>query len=120
MMMNKNSMDLYFAQEALNNAMQTNENQIFLSVSTSDSERIRNHVIDFGSSQELSLSGNPLVLPNGAMLTFLLTDSQVSGGHSGNTYVINCFDETNYSYINELVSSWTLLQNHNAVFVSID
>ncbi|PMN69656.1 hypothetical protein BCT26_07560 [Vibrio lentus] len=109
----------YFAQEALNDAMQTNENQIFLSASTSDSERIRNHVIDLGNSQELSLSGNPLVLPNGAMLTFLLTDSQVSGGHSGNTYVINCFDETN-SYINELVSSWTMLKKHKAVFVSID
>lgn len=113
-----NSMVQYFAQEALNNAMQTNENQIFLSASTSDSERIRNHVIDLGSSQELSLSGNPLVLPNGAMLTFLLTDSQVSGGHSGNAYVINCFDETK-SYINELVSSWTILKKHKAVFFSI-
>ncbi len=119
-MMNRNSMDLYFAQEALNDAMQTSENQIFLSASTSDSERIRNHVIDLGNSQELSLSGNPLVLPNGAMLTFLLTDSQVSCGHSGNAYVINCFDETNYSYINELVSSWTLLKKHKAVFFSVD
>lgn len=119
-MMNRNSMDLYFAQEALNDAMQTSENQIFLSASTCDSERIRNHVIDLGSSQELSLSGNPLALPNGAMLTFLLTDSQVSCGHSGNAYVINCFDETNYSYINELVSSWTMLKKHKAVFFSVD
>lgn len=119
-MMNRNSMVLYFAQEALNDAMQTNENQIFLSASTSDSERIRKHVMDIASSHDLNLSGNPLVLPDGAMLTFLLTDSQVSGGHSGNAYVINCCDETNYSYINELVSSWTLLKKHKAVFVFID
>ncbi|WP_172378870.1 terminase large subunit domain-containing protein [Vibrio sp. Vb339] len=113
-------MDLYFAQAALNDAMQTNENQIFLSASTLDSERIRNHVIDLAKSQELSLSGNPLVLPNGAMLSFLQTDSQVSGGYSGNAYVMNCFDETSYSYINELVSAWTMLKKHKAAFVSID
>ncbi|MEZ8924003.1 terminase family protein [Vibrio lentus] len=118
--MNRNSMDLYFAQEALKDAMQTSENQIFLSASTSDSERIRNHVIDLASSQGHILSGNPLVLPNGAMLSFLLTGIQTSGGHFGNAYVINCFNETNYSYINELVSPWIMLKKHKAVFFSID
>lgn len=119
-MMNRNLMDLYFAQEALTDAMQTNENQIFLSASHIESERIRKHVIDLANSQGLNLSGNPLMLPNGAMLSFLLTDSQVSSGHSGNAYVINCFDESNFSYISELVSSWTMLKKHRAVFFSLD
>ena len=119
-MMDRNSMELYFGSEALSDAMQTKENQIFLSASTKDSDEIRQHVVNLASSYGLSLSGNPLTLPNGAMLTFLLTDSRVSAGYSGNTYVINCFDETNFSYISDLVSSWTMLKKHRAIFFSID
>jgi len=118
--MDINSMGLYFGSEALSDAMLTKENQIFLSASTQDSEKIRQHVLNLASSYGLSLSGNPLTLPNGAILSFLLADSRVIGGYSGNAYVINCFDETNFSYISDLVSSWTMLKKHRAIFFSID
>lgn len=113
-------MRLYFGSEALNDAMLTKENQIFLSASTEDSDKLRQHVVNLANSHGLSLSGNPLILPNGAMLSFLLADSRVIGGYLGNTYVINCFDETNFSYISDLVSSWTMLKKHRAIFFSID
>ncbi|NOH61131.1 terminase family protein [Vibrio sp. RE88] len=119
-MMNKESIELYFSGQALGDAMLTQENQIFLSASSKDSEKIQNHIANLASSLGLNLSGNPFVLPNGATLTFLQTDSKVAGGHSGNAYVINCFDEDNFSYISNLVSSWTMLKKHKAAFVSIE
>lgn len=118
--MDINSIERYFANEALTDAMLTTENQIFLSASEQDSERIRQHVVSLASSLGLSLSGNPLILPNGAMLSFLLVGSRVSAGYSGNAYVINCFDSTNFTAIRGLVSSWTMLKKHQAVFLSIN
>lgn len=118
--MDINSIERYFANEALTNAMVTGENQIFLSASVQDSERIRQYVASLASSYGLSLSGNLLILPNDAMLVFLLTDSRTSGGYSGNAYVINCFNDTNFTDISDLVSSWTMLKKHRAVFISIN
>ena len=118
--MDKESIELYFSGQALGNALLTQENQIFLSASTKDSERVQSHIIKLAKPLGLNLSGNPLVLPNGAKLTFLLTDCQTSAGYSGNAYVINCFDEDNFSYISQLVSSWTMLNKHKAAFVSIE
>ena len=43
--MSQNLMVLYFAEIALNDAMQTGENQLFLSASFHESELIRMHVI---------------------------------------------------------------------------
>ncbi len=118
--MDKESIEFYFSGQALGDAMLTQENQIFLSASPKDSEKIQKHIVKLANSLGLSLSGNPFVLPNGATLTFLLTDSKVTAGYSGNTYAINCFDEDNFSYISNLVSSWTVLKKHKAAFVSID
>lgn len=118
--MDINSIERYFANEALTDAMLTTENQIFLSASEQDSERTQQHVVGLASSLGLSLSGNPLILPNGAMLSFLLVGSRVSAGYSGNAYVINCFDDTNFSYVSNLVSSWTMLKKHRSVFLSVN
>ncbi|MBY7910210.1 terminase family protein [Vibrio fluvialis] len=118
-MMNIDSIELYICNKALIDAIQTKESQIFLSASTDESERIRERIIELASSYGLTLSGNPLILPNGTTLTFLLPNSQTSAGYSGNVYVFNCFDDTNFSYINELVSSWTMLKKHRAIFLSI-
>ncbi|MEC4728933.1 hypothetical protein HWQ46_25805 [Shewanella sp. D64] len=60
--------------------------------------------------------GNPIVLKNGAELSFVLTNSQVTGGYCGNAYAINCFDDTNFANINNLMSSWAVLKKHQAVF----
>ncbi len=117
--MDHDSIELFFSGQALGDAMLTQENQIFLSASSRDSERIQRHITKLANSLGLSLSGNPFVLPNGATITFLLTDSKVTGGYSGNTYAINCFDEDNFSYVHNLVSSWTMLKQHKAAFVSI-
>ncbi|PNH84447.1 hypothetical protein C1M56_20055 [Vibrio diazotrophicus] len=115
-----NAVIKYVGEVALNDAIATETNQIFLSTSIRESENIRMDIANLADSYGLNLSGNPFVLPNGATLSFLLTDSQASGGHSGNVYAINCFDEKNFYFIHRLVSSWTMLKKHKAVFLSIE
>ena len=61
---------------------------------------------------------NPITLPNGATLSFLLTSTLTSGGRVGNVYAINCFNETNFSYVHALVSGWTMHKGYRAVFYS--
>ncbi|OCH17009.1 hypothetical protein A6E04_19335 [Aliivibrio logei] len=118
--MNKNEMLYHFGEKALNDAMLTGDNHIFLSATPLQSEMIRKHVLHLASSQGLTVKGNPIVLPNGAMLVFLLTNSETMGGWSGHAYAINCFDETNFSYIHKLVSAWTADIKYHSVFYSFE
>ncbi|PNI06175.1 hypothetical protein C1N32_04025 [Vibrio diazotrophicus] len=118
--MDKDSAGLYFGGKALADALLTKEDQIFLTSTLKDSERIQNHIASIANPLGLSLTGNPFVLPNGARLIFLNVNSKASGGFSGNAYVINCFDESNFSYISRLVASWTMFKQHKATFISID
>ncbi|MEC4728160.1 terminase family protein [Shewanella sp. D64] len=117
-LMNENEMELYFGAKALNDAMLTGHNQIFLSASNLESDAIREHVIKLANSLGVAVTGNPIVLQNGAKLIFLLTDSQVMAAHSGNAYAINCFDDMNFSYVSNLVSSWAMLKKHRVIFFS--
>ncbi|MBD0786393.1 hypothetical protein HUO09_08540 [Vibrio sp. Y2-5] len=117
--MDKESAGLYFGGKALADALITKEDQIFLTSTVQESERIQQHIAAIASPLGLSLSGNPFVLPNGARMTFLIANNQTSSGYSGNAYVINCFDEDNFSYISNLVASWTMLKQHKAAFISI-
>jgi len=115
-----NKIEKHLADIALNDAMLTGENQIFLSATTQASEKIQEQIISLAASHGLTLSGNPFILPNGANLIFLLPDNQVCAGYSGNAYVINCFDKANFAHIRELVASWTLLKKHRAVYLSVE
>lgn len=118
--MNKNEMLYHFGEKALKDAILTGDNQIFLSATPLQSEMIRKHVLHLANSLEIAVEGNPIVLPNGAILVFLLTNSQTMGRWSGHAYAINCFDDTNFSYIHKLVSAWTILKKHRAVFYSFE
>ncbi|WP_422822823.1 terminase large subunit domain-containing protein [Vibrio fluvialis] len=117
-MMNIDSIELHICKNALVDAIQTKENQIFLSASTYESERIRERIIELASSYGLTLSGNPLILPNGTTLTSLLPNSQTSAGYSGNVYVMNGLADANFSYVRDLILSWTMLKNHRVIFSS--
>lgn len=114
--MDKESAGLYYGGKALTDALLTKENQIFLTSTLNESERIQNHIASIAKQLGLSLKGNPFVLPNGARLIFLNVDSKASGGFSGNAYVINCFEENNFAYISRLVASWTMFKQHKATF----
>ena len=117
--MKKNDMIFHFGKKALNDAMRTGKNQIFLSASVAKSEVINECVARLARREGFVFKEeNPITLPNGARLSFLLTNTQTSGGHMGNVYALNCFDETNFSDVHALVSGWTLHKGYRAVFYS--
>ena len=116
--MDSNQMELHFACMALDDALATGENQIFLLPSLLKSEAIRKHMAYLAALQGVRLAGDPLILPNGALMHFLLVSTRTIAGYCGHTYALNCFDETNFADVSDLVSSWTMLKKHRAVFYS--
>lgn len=118
--MNDNGMELYFAETALNDAILTGENQIFLSSSPMRSDVLRDHVVTLAAPLDITLWGGFVILPNDAKLIFLNVDNRVMSAFSGNVYVINCFNKTSFSYVSELASMWAMLKKHRVVFFSAD
>ena len=84
----------YFAREALVDALKTGRNQIFLSASKSQAHVFRQYIIAFAKEAEVELTGDPIVLSNGAILYFLGTNARTAQGYHGNFY----FDEFFWTY----------------------
>lgn len=91
----------YFAGEALENAILTGDNQIFLSASRAQAEVFRRYIVSLAKEfLGLELSGNPMTLSNGAELHFLSTNGKTAQSYHGHVYVdeyfwIGKFDELN-------------------------
>ncbi|MCO1622490.1 terminase large subunit domain-containing protein [Pseudomonas putida] len=82
----------YFAGEAFMDAVLTGDNQVFLSASRAQSEIFRSYIIQFGQKWfGIELTGNPIVLSNGAELRFLSTNSSTAQGYHGHVYVDEYF-----------------------------
>lgn len=82
----------YFAGEAFMDAVLTGDNQMFLSASRAQSEIFRNYIIKFAREWfGIELTGNPIILSNGAELRFLSTNSSTAQGHHGHVYVDEYF-----------------------------
>lgn len=79
----------YFAREALVDALETGRNQIFLSASKSQAHVFKRYIIEFAQSVDVDLTGDPIVMPNGATLYFLGTNMRTAQSYHGNLY----FDE---------------------------
>jgi uncharacterized protein YjcR len=80
----------YFAREALLDALNTGRNQIFLSASKAQAHVFRQYIVQFAKDAVgVELRGDPMVLPNGATLYFLGTNSRTAQSYHGNLY----FDE---------------------------
>lgn len=91
----------YFAGEALEQAILTGDNQIFLSASRAQAEVFRRYIVALAKEfLDLDLSGNPMTLSNGAELHFLSTNGKTAQSYHGHVYVdeyfwIGKFDELN-------------------------
>lgn len=82
----------YFAREAFMDALETGDNQIFLSASRNQAEVFRSYIVDFvRETTGKELKGNPLVLENGATLYFLSTNSRTAQSYHGHLYVDEYF-----------------------------
>lgn len=86
----------YFGREALDDALQTGRNQIFLSASKAQAHVFRQYICQFArESADIELTGEPIILPSRspeigeAILYFLGTNAKTAQSYHGNFY----FDE---------------------------
>ena len=78
----------YFAREALIDAIQTGDNQIFLSASKAQAHVFREYIVQFVKDVTgVILKGDPIKLWNGATLYFLGTNSKTAQSYHGHVYL---------------------------------
>lgn len=77
----------YFAFEALEDAILTGDNQIFLSASKRQAEIFKTYIVKMARQYfDVELKGSPIILSNGAELHFLSTNKSTAQGNSGHVY----------------------------------
>lgn len=77
----------YFAFEALEDAILTGDNQIFLSASKRQAEIFKTYITKMALQYfNVELKGNPIILSNGAELHFLSTNKSTAQGYHGHVY----------------------------------
>ncbi len=83
----------YFSFEALDDAIRTGDNQIFLSASRDQAEVFKAYIIAFALEHfDVELKGQGVItLSNGAELRFLSTNSRTACSYHGHLYVDECF-----------------------------
>jgi uncharacterized protein YjcR len=82
----------YFAWEALEDAILTGKNKIFLSASRSQVMVFRAYICAFARKYfEVELKGSPIILSNEAQLHFLSTNSRTAQSYNGDLYVDEVF-----------------------------
>lgn len=96
----------YFSGEALEDAILTGDNQIFLSASRAQAEVFRSYIIAIAKEfLDIELTGNPIVLSNGAELRFLSTNSKTAQSYHGHVYVDEYFWIPKFDELNKLASA---------------
>ena len=109
----------YFAREALVDAIQTGRNQIFLSASKSQAHVFKQYIIQFAKDAcGVELSGDPIVLPNGAHLYFLGTNARTAQGYHGNFYFDEFFWTHNFTELNKVASGMALHKKWRKTYFS--
>lgn len=85
----------YFAQEALEDATLTGDNQIFLSATRAQSEVFRSYITAIAAEEfDINLTGNPIVLNTAhgpATLYFLSNNSKSAQSYHGHVYIDEFF-----------------------------
>ncbi len=78
----------YFAREALVDAIETGDNQVFLSASKAQAHVFREYIVQFVKEVTgVELRGDPITLWNGATLYFLGTNSKTAQSYHGHVYL---------------------------------
>lgn len=109
----------YFAREALIDAITTGRNQIFLSASKAQAHQFKNYMQAF--IQDVlgrQLSGDPIVLWNGAELHFLGTNYRTAQGRSGNFYFDEFFWVHGFDELNKVASGMALQKKWRKTYFS--
>ncbi|EAA6842351.1 oxidoreductase [Salmonella enterica subsp. enterica] len=108
----------YFAREALLGAVKDGRNKIFLSASKSQALVFRREIIKFARQVGVKLSGNPIVLSNGAELHFLGTNASTTQSYNGDLYVDEFFWISGFKEIQNTASGMATLDDMHITYMS--
>lgn len=109
----------FFAREALDDAMQTGRNQIFLSASKAQAHVFKEYIRAFAmEAAGLELTGDPMVLPTGATLYFLGTNTRTAQSYHGNIYMDEYFWIHKFSEFRKVASGMAMHKNWRQTYLS--
>ncbi|MFQ2249004.1 terminase large subunit domain-containing protein [Aeromonas dhakensis] len=112
-------MTYYFAGEALEDAILNGGNQIFLSATRAQAEVFRSYICKIAQTfLGVTLTGNPIVLSNGAELIFCSTNSNSAQSRSGNTYIDEYFWIPNFEKLSDVASAMATQSHWRKTFFS--
>ncbi|WP_427192609.1 terminase large subunit domain-containing protein [Serratia marcescens] len=96
----------YAAFEALEDAILTGNNQAFLSASRPQSLIFRRYIVRFAFELfGIELTGDPIVLSNGAELHFLSTNSNTAQGFCANVYIDEIFWQRGFTELKKVAGA---------------
>ena len=99
----------YFAREALDDALRTGRNQIFLSASKAQAHVFKQYIIEFVREVTgVELRGDPIVLPNAATMYFLGTNARTAQSYHGNLYFDEYFWVSKFQQLRKVASGMAI------------
>lgn len=109
----------YFAREALDDAIATGRNQIFLSASKAQAHVFKQYICEFArEAADVELTGDPIVLPNEATLYFLGTNSKTAQSYHGNFYFDEYFWVPKFPELNKVASGMAMHKRWRKTYFS--
>lgn len=109
----------YFAREALVDALKTGHNKIFLSASKAQAHIFKDYIKGFAAEAcDVELTGDPILLPNGASMTFLGTNARTAQGHHGDFYFDEFFWTYGFNELNKVASAMALHKKWRKTYFS--
>ena len=109
----------YFAREALDDAIATGRNQIFLSASKAQAHIFKQYIRQFAQETVgVDLKGDPIILGNGAHLYFLGQNARTAQGYHGNFYYDEFFWSQNFEEINKVASGMAMHKQWRKTYFS--
>ncbi|MFV2945244.1 terminase ATPase subunit family protein [Pseudomonas japonica] len=109
----------YFAREALIDALTTGRNQIFLSASKAQAHIFKAYIQAFARDTiGVELTGDPIILSNGAELHFLGTNARTAQGYHGNFYFDEFFWTFKFNELNKVASGMAMQKRYRRTYFS--
>lgn len=109
----------YFAHEALIRALDTGNNQIFLSASKKQALNFRSYIVNYAKRvADVDLKGETIKLPNGAELIFLGTNAATAQSYHGDLYFDEIFWTRSFDVMRKVASAMASQAKYRQTYFS--
>ena len=109
----------YFAREAIVDALKTGRNKLFISASKGQALVFREYIVQFVLDVTgVQLTGETLILANGAKLRFLGTNSRTAQSYNGDLNIDEFFWINQYAKLKELASGMSSHKHWHMTYFS--